>query len=90
MIFPGGFGTLDEMFEILTLKQTKKTAAIPVVLFDESFWRRVLNFEQLILDETIREEDLALFSFANTPENAWHRLERHIGTGGAPCHAETI
>lgn len=90
VIFPGGFGTLDEMFEILTLKQTKKTAAIPVVLFDESFWRRVLNFEQLILDETIREEDLALFSFANTPENAWERLERHIAIGGAPCHAETI
>jgi uncharacterized protein (TIGR00730 family) len=90
VIFPGGFGTLDEMFEILTSKQTKKTAAIPVVLFDESFWRRVLNFEQLILDETIREEDLALFSFANTPENTWERLERHIATGGAPCYAETI
>lgn len=90
VIFPGGFGTLDEMFEILTLKQTKKTAAIPIVLFDEPFWRRIINFDQLVLEGTIREEDLALFCFASTPENAWERLERHIAGGGAPCHAETI
>jgi len=90
VIFPGGFGTLDEMFEILTLKQTKKTATIPIVLFDESFWRRILNFDQLALAGTIHEADLALFSFASTPENAWECLKRHIGTGGAPCHAETI
>ena len=90
VIFPGGFGTLDEMFEILTLKQTKKTAAIPIVLFDESFWRRIVNFDQLALEGTIREEDLALFCFASTPENAWKHLERHIAGGGAPCHAETI
>ena len=90
VIFPGGFGTLDEMFEILTLKQTKKTAATPIVLFDESFWRRILNFDQLALAGTIHEADLALFSFASTPESAWECLERHIATGGAPCHAETI
>jgi len=90
VIFPGGFGTLDEMFEILTLKQTKKTAAIPIVLFDESFWRRIVNFDQLLLGGTIREEDLALFHFASTPENAWDHLELHIAGGGAPCHAETI
>jgi predicted Rossmann-fold nucleotide-binding protein len=78
------------MFEILTLKQTKKTAAIPIILFDESFWRRVVNFEQLLLEGTIREEDLALFRFASTPETAWEHLERHITGGGAPCHAETI
>jgi uncharacterized protein (TIGR00730 family) len=90
VIFPGGFGTLDEMFEILTLKQTKKTAAIPIVLFDESFWRRIVNFNQLLLEGTIREEDLALFHFASTPENAWDHLELHIAGGGAPRHAETI
>ena len=90
VIFPGGFGTLDEMFEILTLKQTRKTPAVPIVLFDESFWRRILNFDQLALAGTIHEADLALFSFASTPENAWECLERHIATGGAPCHAETI
>ena len=90
VIFPGGFGTLDEMFEILTLKQSKKTAATPIVLFDESFWRRILNFDQLALAGTIHEADLALFSFASTPESAWECLERHIATGGAPCHAETI
>ena len=90
VIFPGGFGTLDEMFEILTLKQTKKAAVIPIVLFDESFWRRIVNFDQLLLGGTIREEDLALFHFASTPENAWDHLELHIAGGGAPCHAETI
>ena len=90
VIFPGGFGTLDEMFEILTLKQTNKTSAIPIILFDESFWRRVVNFDQLVLEGTVREEDLALFCFAGTPENAWEHLERHIAGGGAPCHAETI
>jgi uncharacterized protein (TIGR00730 family) len=50
VIFPGGFGTLDEMFEILTLKQSKKTAAIPILLFDESFWRPIVNFDQLVLE----------------------------------------
>jgi uncharacterized protein (TIGR00730 family) len=90
VIFSGGFGTLDEMFEILALKQTKKTPAIPIILFDESFWRRIVNFDQLVLEETIREEDLALFHFASTPENAWDHLELHIAGGGAPCHAETI
>jgi uncharacterized protein (TIGR00730 family) len=90
VIFPGGFGTLDEMFEILTLKQTKKTSAIPIILFDESFWRRVVNFDQLVLEGTTREEDLALFCFASTPENAWEHLERHIAGSGAPCHAERL
>jgi uncharacterized protein (TIGR00730 family) len=90
VIFPGGFGTLDEMFEMLTLKQTKKTGAIPVLLFDESYWRSIVNFERLLLEGTIREEDLALFNFVDTPENAWQRLERHIVSGGQPCHAETI
>jgi uncharacterized protein (TIGR00730 family) len=70
VIFPGGFGTLDEMFEMLTLKQTKKTGAIPVLLFDESYWRSIVNFERLLLEGTIREEDLALFNFVDTPENA--------------------
>lgn len=90
VIFPGGFGTLDEMFEILTLKQSKKAAAIPILLFDESFWRRIVNLDQLALEGMIREEDLALFSFADTPESAWERLERHIAGAGAPCHADSI
>ena len=89
-IFPGGFGTLDEMFELLTLKQTKKTAAIPIVLFDETYWRSIVKFEQLAFEGTIREEDLALFTFADTPEDAWARLERHVVDGGPPCHVETI
>jgi hypothetical protein len=90
VIFPGGFGTLDEMFEMLTLKQTKKTAAIPILLFDESYWRTIVNFERLLSEGTIRDENLALFNFADTPETAWQRLERHIVNGGQPCHAKTI
>ena len=54
------------------------------------FGHRIVNFDQLVLEGTIREEDLALLTFANTPENAWEYLERRIAGGGAPCHAETI
>jgi hypothetical protein len=49
-----------------------------------------VNFDQLVLEGTIHEEDLALFGFASTPENAWDHLELHIAGDGAPCHAETI
>lgn len=82
VVFPGGFGTLDEMFELLTLKQTGKTAAIPIVLFDKSYWRSIVNFDGLVREGTIAEEDLALFSFADSPEDAWLKLEGHIAQGG--------
>lgn len=69
--FPGGFGTLDELFETLTLLQTKKAEAVPVVLYDEAFWRRLINFDLLVETGVISASDLQLISFVDTPEAAW-------------------
>jgi len=71
VVFPGGFGTLDELFDLLTLIQTRKNAAIPVVLICHSFWRRIIDFEYLYEEGVIAEEDLNLFKFAETAEEAW-------------------
>jgi uncharacterized protein (TIGR00730 family) len=84
VVFPGGFGTLDEMFELLTLQQTGKTPASPIVLMDEAYWRRLINFQALIEDGMIREADMNLFCFAETAEHAWTALVerglRHLAT----------
>ncbi|MEJ0015986.1 MAG: TIGR00730 family Rossman fold protein [Acetobacteraceae bacterium] len=76
VVFPGGFGTLDELFEILTLEQTRKAPTLPIVLFDEAYWRRVINFEALVDSEMVERADLALFDFADTPEAAWDAMVR--------------
>lgn len=70
-VFPGGFGTLDEMFETLTLLQTSRIDPMPVLLFGESFWRKIINFEALVEEGTIAAKDLELFSFVETAEQAW-------------------
>ena len=69
--FPGGFGTLDELFEVVTLVQTGKTKAVPIVLFGADYWRRLINFELLIEEGAISATDMALFNFVDTPEDAW-------------------
>jgi uncharacterized protein (TIGR00730 family) len=74
VVFPGGFGTLDELFEILTLRQTDKSPPIPIVLFDESYWRSIVNFEALIAQGMIAASDLDLFRYAETAEDVWQRL----------------
>lgn len=74
VVFPGGFGTMDELFEILTLRQTEKMPPIPIVLVTGSFWRKVVNFEALVEAGTIAPHDLDLFSFAETAEEAWAQL----------------
>ena len=71
VVFPGGFGTFDELFEILTLRQTQKAPPIPVVLFDEGFWRKVIGFEALADYGLIAPGDLELFSFAEDAEGIW-------------------
>jgi uncharacterized protein (TIGR00730 family) len=68
VIFPGGFGTMDEMFEILTLRQTDKAPRIPIVLFDEAYWRSIINFDRLVEYGMVDKEDLKLFSFAEDAE----------------------
>jgi uncharacterized protein (TIGR00730 family) len=69
--FPGGFGTLDELFETLTLIQTQKVTAIPVFLFGKKFWERVINFNALVEEGTISSKDLDLFCYVETAEEAW-------------------
>ncbi|NNM73042.1 TIGR00730 family Rossman fold protein [Enterovirga aerilata] len=76
VVFPGGFGTFDELFEILTLKQTGKAPPIPIILYDEDYWRSVVNFERLVELGMIARRDLHIFTFANDPEGAWHALRR--------------
>lgn len=70
-VFPGGFGTLDELFEALTLMQTERMARIPVVLFGAEFWRRIVDWEALVEAGTISPADLELFSFVETADEAW-------------------
>ena len=74
LAFPGGFGTLDELFEILTLVQTGKMPPAPIVCFDRAYWTRLINFDALLQDGMISAADLALFSFADDAEQAWDCL----------------
>lgn len=72
--FPGGFGTLDELFEALTLIQTGRMRPVPILLFGERFWRGVVNFEALCDAGTIAPEDLELFEFVENAEDAWAKI----------------
>jgi uncharacterized protein (TIGR00730 family) len=76
-IFPGGFGTLDEFFETLTLIQTGRMDRIPVLLFGVEFWRKVLNFEALAEAGTISPEDPDLFTAVDSAEEGWNVIRRH-------------
>jgi len=77
--FPGGFGTLDEIMEILTLAQTRKLARqVPVVLYGSSYWNEIVNFEALVRHGVIAREDLDLFHFADTPQTALELLVAKI------------
>ena len=78
-VFPGGFGTLDEMMELLTLIQTGKMRPIPVLLFGADFWRRVLNFDELVAEGVVSRADLALFTPVETAEEAWAEIARFYG-----------
>jgi uncharacterized protein (TIGR00730 family) len=69
--FPGGFGTLDELFEVITLVQTRKARQVPIVLFGSDYWKRLFNFDVLIEEGVISEADLALFQYADDPDEAW-------------------
>ena len=80
-VFPGGFGTLDEMFETLTLIQTGRMEQIPVLLFGEAFWRKIINWEALAEAGTISDEDLKLFRFVETAEEAVAAIDGWQGKG---------
>jgi uncharacterized protein (TIGR00730 family) len=78
-VFPGGFGTFDEFFELLTLVQTGKVAPLPILLYGRDFWNRVVNFEALAEEGVIAPADLKLFHFVETAEEGWGIVKAHYG-----------
>jgi uncharacterized protein (TIGR00730 family) len=78
-VFPGGFGTFDESFELLTLIQTRKIEPVPIVFFGREFWERVVNFPALVDEGVISPADLDLFTFVETADEAWQIVCRHYG-----------
>jgi uncharacterized protein (TIGR00730 family) len=83
-VFPGGFGTFDELFEILTLMQTRKITPMPVVLVGRDYWKSAVNFDFLVDEGVIDQEDRELFWFAETAEEIWNGIVRwHDASGRA-------
>ena len=74
VVFPGGFGTFDEMFEMLTLRQTRKAPPVPVVLVDKAYWTSVIGFDALVEHGMIAPSDLDLIGFAEDAEGVWAEL----------------
>lgn len=74
--FPGGFGTLDELFEVITLVQTGKAKPVPIVLFGSDYWKRLINFDVLIEEGTISPDDVKLFEYVDDPQVAWDIIRK--------------
>ncbi len=72
--FPGGFGTLDELFEVMTLVQTRKSKQVPILLFGSDYWQRLLNLDLLVDEGMISAADLNLIRYVDTPEAAWQAI----------------
>ena len=77
--FPGGFGTLDELFEVLTLVQTRKAHAMPIVLYGSDYWSRLLNLQMLVDEGAVSPEDLDLYQMVDSPTEAWALIRRFYG-----------
>lgn len=82
--FPGGFGTLDELFEVLTLVQTGKSRRRPILLFGRDYWSQLINFQLLVDTGMIAAEDLQLFHYVESAEEAWALLEQAYGFDQPP------
>jgi uncharacterized protein (TIGR00730 family) len=82
-IFPGGFGTFDELFELLTLTQTRKAPPLPIVLFGAEYWRRVVAWDVLVEQGMVDPADLDLFEIVDSAEEGWHAMIRR----GLAAHA---
>ena len=76
VVFPGGFGTLDELFNALTLRQTRRMQEIPIILFGEEYWSRVVDFQFLADQGVVCDEHLNLISYVETPEQAWETVSQ--------------
>jgi hypothetical protein len=84
-VFPGGFGTFDEMFELLTLIQTGKIKPLPILLFGSEYWNRVVNFEALVEEGVVSARDLDLFKLVETAEEGWSYVcDHYLGTDQMP------
>ncbi|MDR2732854.1 MAG: TIGR00730 family Rossman fold protein [Fibromonadaceae bacterium] len=81
IVFPGGWGTFDELFEALTMLQNKKTDHVPVVIFDEKFWKDVVNWQKLVDDGMIDKTDMDLIHFSNDVDEAFEYLKERLGHG---------
>ncbi len=79
VVFPGGFGTFDEMFEVLTLRQTSRMQHIPVILVGREYWNRAIDFQYLADEGVIADDDLKLFEFVDTAEAAWKIIREFHG-----------
>jgi len=80
-VFPGGYGTFDEAFELLTLIQTGKVKPMPILFFGRGFWERVIDFEALVEEGVIAPDDLGLFTFVETAAEAWAHIRGHYSDG---------
>lgn len=79
IVFPGGFGTMDELMEVLTLVQTKKVVKkMKIIIYDEAYWRKIINFDALIEHGTISKEDMKLFDFCNSIDEAFEKITEHF------------
>lgn len=87
VIFPGGFGTLDESFGVLTLVETRKEDPLPIIFVGEVYWKKMLNFDMFVEEGVIDPEDLDIFKFAESAEEAWEMiLQWHIDNGAPLIH----
>ena len=84
VVFPGGYGTLDELFETLTLIQTKKVERMPVLLFGEKYWKSIVNLERLVDEGMIDQQDFESFQFVETPAQAWELIKSHYADKPIP------
>lgn len=80
--FPGGFGTLDELFEVITLVQTRKAKPVPIILFGSDYWKRLFNFEVLVEEGAISPDDLKLFQYVDDPQVAWQAIKHFYELNG--------
>ncbi|WP_332741287.1 TIGR00730 family Rossman fold protein [Hydrogenophaga sp.] len=74
LAFPGGFGTLDELFEVITLVQCKKAKPVPILLFGSDYWKRLINLDVLVEEGAISPDDLKLFQYVDDPQVAWQHI----------------
>ncbi len=77
--FPGGFGTLDELFTTLTLRQTGRMQAIPIILYSKEYWNKVINFEYLADEGVISDKHLELFQYTESPAETWQVIKDYHG-----------